>query len=115
MQTKTVEIGDQMRGRVVDEIGDGRRSSRASLVVEHDAPKRGIVETSMMRQAATSWSAVNENQRYAIVLPADFPMHQVAAVEGQRSSRHRIAWRIQQGVGGVRMSGVSQVLASLKK
>src|SRR5438046_5316487 len=104
-----------MSVRVVDDVRNGRRSSCATLVVERDAQKRGIVETPMMGEAASAGTAVNENQGHTVVPAAYFPMHQVAPVERQHSGRHGIAWRIKERVGGLRAGGVGQVFTSLKK
>ena len=96
MRAQPLEIDDQMRGRIVDDVRGGRRSPRPALVVEHDPPEVGIVEATVMRKAAAARPAMKEDERHAGVPPADLPMHTVTAIELKRSCGDRLARRIQQ-------------------
>jgi hypothetical protein len=64
MLTQPLEIGDQVRRRVVDDLG-GRASNvrRRALVVKHDPPERRIEVAAVMRQAPSARAAVQEDER----------------------------------------------------
>ena len=70
-----------MLRRVVGERGDRRRAPAAALVVEHDAPERGIEVAAMVRQAAAARAAVQEHERDAVGIAALLPVHRVQRVE----------------------------------
>src|SRR5262249_46388873 len=80
-----LEIGDEMRGRVVLERAERCRAAGAALIENDDAVEMRVEETAMRRGRARAGSAMQEDDRHPMRIAGLLPVHGVEAVELERA------------------------------
>jgi hypothetical protein len=60
-RAQPLDVGDEMRGRVVGDVGERHRAAGAALIEQHDPPERRIEIAPVMRQATATRAAVQEH------------------------------------------------------
>jgi hypothetical protein len=61
-----LDIGDEVRGRVLLQLPERRGAARPALIENYDAVARGIEKAAVGRRGARPGSAVQEQDRHAV-------------------------------------------------
>jgi hypothetical protein len=95
MPAQALEVGDEVRRRVVAELGRRRGPAGAALIEQDDAPEPGVEKAAVVRQAAAARTAVQEHDRNAPRIAAGLPVQLVPAVDGEPAVGVRLDFRKQ--------------------
>ncbi len=95
MTAQGLQVGDQMSGRVIDDVGMRRRAPAAALVEDDDPVEARVEETAVRRRGAGAGSAVQKDHGHATRIAGLLPVHDMTIVERQHAGRERLDVRIQ--------------------
>src|SRR4029078_3253306 len=98
---QTLDVRDEIPGRIVAELREGRALAAAALVVQHDAPLLRIEVAMVERFDAAARTAVQEHERRAARIAVLLEMNRVQRrdVQMPRAVRLRLRKQIAQALG----------------
>src|SRR6185437_3197300 len=85
MTAQRLHVGDEMRGRVVDERAQRRRAPGAALIEDDDAVMMRVEEAAMGRRRAGAGAAMEKRHGNAAGIARLLPIHRVERVEPEEA------------------------------
>src|SRR5262249_28447190 len=89
-----LDVGDQVRGGVVDDLAQGNRAAGAALIEDDDAVEVGVEKPPMGRIAAGTGTAMKKDHWNAGGVAGFLPVHLVAPVELEHAVPGRFDFRV---------------------
>src|SRR6185437_10733698 len=117
MPAQRLDVGDEMGGRVVDELAERRRAAGAALVEDDDPVARRVEEAAMRRRRPRPRPAMQEDDGYAARVARLLPVERVAPIDREAAGGVRLDRReeITPAHRGSWLEGGSEAASSLAR